>query len=150
MSVQSEISRLQAAKTGLASVLAQAGTTVPASATLDEYPALFSAALQGGATYLYKAAFALDAWSGSPATQTVTLTPMYGAPAFDGEKFGMASGMCVEGGFPDDTQRQLKAAGGVIDRAIKKFSGASLTCTCRGGQRPDCDVEVYFLAKKEM
>ena len=146
MSVQTELNRLQGAKTDLKAVLTQNGVTVPAGSTLDEYPALFSAALQNGSTYLYKAAFALDSWSGG--AQTVPITPMYGAPAYNSAAFSMASPVCVESGFPDETQRLVKAAGGVIDRANKTFSGSSITCTCRDGELPDCDVEVYFLAKK--
>lgn len=146
MSVQTELNRLKSAKTSLKTVLTQNGVTVPASSTLDEYPALFSTALQDGSTYLYKAAFALDGWSSG--TQTVPITPMYGAPAYSSTAFFMASPVCVESGFPDETQVQLKAAGGIIDRANKSFSGSSMTCTCRDGELPACDVEVYFLAKR--
>lgn len=147
MSVQTELNRLQGAKTELKAVLNQNGVTVPAGSTLDEYPALFATVLQNGSAYLYKAAFALDGWNSG--AQTVPITPMYGAPAYNSATFSMASPVCVEGGFPDETQAQLKKAGGVIDRANKSFSGSSITCTCRDGKLPTCDVEVYFLAKKK-
>ena len=47
MSIQSEISRLQTAKTNLATAIASKGVTVPDTATLDDYPALVSAIQTG-------------------------------------------------------------------------------------------------------
>lgn len=51
MSVQSEVSRLNAAKSDLASAITAKGVTVPAEAKLDDYAALVEQIQAGGGTY---------------------------------------------------------------------------------------------------
>lgn len=51
MSIASEITRLQQAKSDLAASIANKGVTVPASATLDEYAALVDQIQAGGTPY---------------------------------------------------------------------------------------------------
>lgn len=149
MSIQTEIDRLNTAKNELKTLLLENDVSVPASATLDEYPALFAAALQGGATYLYKTTFAVDGWSGNgPYTQTASATPLAGAPALT-DSCMMASGLFVEDTYPDDTQAALLEAATLVDKGTKAPGSAALTCTTRGTDKPGCDVEVFFLAKKE-
>lgn len=149
MSIQTEIDRLNTAKSELKTLLQANDVNVPAAATLDEYPALFAVALQGGATYLYKTTFAVDGWTGSgPYTQTATATPLAGAPTLTAD-FTMASGIFVEDTYPDETQKAITAAAALIDRSTKTPDTSALVCTTRGTEKPDCDVEVFFLAKKE-
>ena len=52
MSIASEITRLQTAKSDLATSIANKGVTVPANATLDDYAALVDSIQQGGAPVL--------------------------------------------------------------------------------------------------
>lgn len=52
MSIASEITRLQTAKSDLATSIANKGVTVPASATLDDYPALVDSIQTGGGSTL--------------------------------------------------------------------------------------------------
>lgn len=150
MSVQSEITRLQQAKTGLASVLEQNGITVPAATTLDAYPDLFAMMGENLTVGLYKAMFPVDGWtaSGSNYTQSVTVTPLAGSPTISSDCI-MASPVFVEDGYPDATQRLVRISAGIVDAGQKTIGVGSITCTTRGGRKPSSDVEVLFLAKKE-
>lgn len=55
MSIASEITRLQTAKSDLATSIASKGVTVPANATLDDYAALVDSIQQGGGALPYDA-----------------------------------------------------------------------------------------------
>lgn len=55
MSIASEITRLQTAKSDLATAIANKGVTVPANATLDDYAALVDSIQTGGSTLPYDA-----------------------------------------------------------------------------------------------
>lgn len=55
MSIASELNRLLQAKSDLATSIAAKGVTVPASATLDDYPALVDSIQQGGSSLPYDA-----------------------------------------------------------------------------------------------
>ncbi|WP_300366284.1 hypothetical protein [uncultured Subdoligranulum sp.] len=149
MSVQSQINRIKSAKDSLRSVLTDNGATVPFGTTIDKYPQLFADILQNGSTYLYKATFLVDRWSGSGTyTQTATVTPLAGAPAITSD-FVMASAIFVEDTYSDSTQETIEESGGVVNRSQKVIGNGAFTCTTRGGEKPTSDVEVFFLAKKE-
>lgn len=150
MSVQSEITRLQQAKTGLASVLEQNGIVVPTAITLDAYPDLFAMMGENLTVGLYKAMFPVDGWtaSGSNYTQSVTVTPLAGSPTISSDCI-MASPVFVEDGYPDATQRLVRISAGIVDAGQKTIGVGNITCTTRGGKKPSSDVEVLFLAKKE-
>lgn len=149
MSVQSQINRIKSAKEGLRSVLTANGANVSSSEPIDQYPQLFAEILQNGSTYLYKATFLVDRWSGSGTyTQTATVTPLAGAPAITGS-FVMASAIFVEDIYPDETQEVIAESGSIINRSQKVIGNGSLTCTTRSNEKPISDVEVFFLAKKE-
>ena len=149
MSVQTQLNRLQAAKTGLTAVLSQNGVAVPAGTTLDDYPALFSGMGNSLAVGLFRATFAVDRWtaSGGGYAQTATATPVAGAEAISKDSV-MASPVFVEDTYPDTTQRLVKIAGSIVDAGQKTFGAGTVTCTTRGGKKPSCDVEVFFLAKR--
>lgn len=147
MSVQTQIDRLTAAKSDFKTLLQQNGVAVADTATLDGYPALFAALLQSGAAYLYKAAFPVDGWSGSTTyTQTVTATPLDGAPALT-ESSQMLSPLLAEDDFTATTLATVCAALGVLNQCGKTFGAGSLTCTTKTNQKPGCDIEVFFLAR---
>lgn len=149
MSVQSQINRIKSAKDSLRTVLVANGATVSSGTTIDQYPQLFADILQNGSTYLYKATFLVDRWSGSGTyTQTVTVTPLAGAPAITGS-FVMASAIFVEDTYADSTQETIEESGGIVNRSQKVIGNGSLTCTTRSNEKPISDVEVFFLAKKE-
>ena len=149
MSVQSQINRIKSAKDSLRTVLVANGVTVSAGTTIDQYPQLFADILQNGSTYLYKATFLVDRWSGSSTyTQTATVTPQAGAPAIT-RGFVMASAVFVEDTYADSTQSTIEESGAVVNRSQKVFGNGSLTCTTRASEKPISDVEVFFLAKKE-
>lgn len=149
MSVQSQINRIKSAKESLRSVLTANGATVSSGETIDKYPQLFADILQNGSTYLYKATFLVDRWSGSSTyTQTATVTPLAGAPAIAGS-FVMASAIFVEDTYADSTQETIEESGGIVNRSQKVIGSGSLTCTTRSGEKPSSDVEVFFLAKRE-
>ena len=149
MSVQSQINRIKSAKDSLRSVLTANGATVPSGTTIDQYPQLFAEILQNGSTYLYKATFSVDRWSGSSTyTQTATVTPQAGAPAIT-SRFVMASSIFVEDTYADSTQEVIAESGSIINRSQKVIGNGSLTCTTRSNEKPISDVEVFFLAKKE-
>ncbi len=147
MSVQSEIDRLQTAKAELAAVLTRAGAAVEAGATLDAYPALFADVVQKGSTYLYKASFAVDGWSGSgPYTQTAAATPLLGAPGITAGST-MVSPPFIENDFPQDTLADLRRSGRAVQAGQKTLGAGTVTCT--SDTLPPSDVEVFFLAKGE-
>lgn len=152
MSVQSQINRIKSAKESLRSVLTANGATVASGTTIEQYPQLFADILQNGSTYLYKATFLVDSWAGNyPGdyyTQTVTVTPMAGAPTIT-SSFIMASAIFVEDTYSGSTQETIEESGGVVNRGQKVIGYGSLTCTTRAGEKPESDVEVFFLAKKE-
>lgn len=149
MSVQTELNRLQAAKTGLTAVLSQNGVSVPADTTLDEYPTLFSQMGTNLVVGLFKATFAVDRWTASSGnyTQTAAVTPVAGVENVTAGSV-MASPVFVADTYPDATQRQVRVSGGVVDAGKKSFGAGTMTCTTRGGRKPPSDVEVFFLAKK--
>lgn len=156
MSIQTEINRLQNAKANLKSVLQENGVTVPSSATLDEYPNLFSTEFQSGSTYLYKATFFVDAWvqSGEGYKQVASATALAGSPR--NPKYNiMASCLYIEDTYPDSTLESMEQSLSVLNRAQKvlqsswDYVGAflQLSCITRAGEKPESDIEVYFLAK---
>lgn len=149
MSIQSELNRLQTAKSNLAAVLAQNGIVVPDAITLDAYPELFAMMGENLTVGLYKALFPVDGWnaSGSNYTQSVAVTPLAGAPTISSDCI-MASPVFVEDGYPDATQRLVRISAGIVDAGQKTIGVGSITCTTREGRKPPSDVEVFFLAKK--
>lgn len=149
MSVQTELNRLQAAKTGLTAVLSQNGVAVPAGTTLDEYPTLFSQMGASLAVGLFKATFAVDRWTASSGnyTQTVTVTPVAGNETITKNSV-MASAVFVADTYPIATQRVVNISGRRVDAGKKTFGTGTMTCTTRDGQKPPSDVEVFFLAKR--
>lgn len=156
MSIQTEINRLKNAKANLQSVLQENGVSVPSSATLDEYPDLFSTVLQSGSTYLYKATFLMDAWvqSGEGYKQAATTTALAGSPR--NPKYNtMASCLYIEDTYPDSTLESMEQSLSVLNRAQKSLQSnwddtgpfLQLSCVTRAGEKPESDIEVYFLAK---
>lgn len=149
MSIQTELSRLQQAKNELRNILISAGISVPSYTTIDQYPALFEEALTMGAIYQYRATFYVSNWyvSGSNYRQTVSVTPLYGAPSIT-SYFKMVSPVSIDDSYPESTYNEMKEAAAVIDNATKSFGYGSITCVTKNGEKPSADVEVYFLAMK--
>lgn len=149
MSVQTELNRLQAAKTGLTAVLSQNGVSVPAGTTLDEYPALFSQMGTSLAVGLYRATFSVTAWQSASNgyTQTAAATPVAGSADLTSDCV-MASPLFVEDNYQDVTWRLIRIAGSVVEVGRKSLGNGTLTCVTRGWVKPPSDVEVFFLAKK--
>lgn len=149
MSIRTELSRLQQAKTELRNILVSAGISVPSYMTIDQYPALFEEALTMGAIYQYKATFYVNSWylSGSNYRQTVTVTPLYGAPSIS-SYFTMVSPVSIDDSYPESTYNEMKEASNVINDGTKTLGYNSITCVTKNGEKPSADVEVYFLAMK--
>ena len=120
MSIKTELSRLQQAKTELRNILVSAGISVPSYMTIDQYPALFEEALTMGAIYQYKATFYVSSWylSGSNYRQTVTVTPLYGAPSIS-SYFTMVSPVSIDDSYPESTYNEMKEASNVINDGKK-------------------------------
>lgn len=159
MSVQTQLNRLSTAKAELRTLLEQSGVTVPRGDTLDQYPELFAQALQGGAAYLYKAAFPVDGWLDDGVggyNQQVVLEPVAGAPraAPQGE---MASCLYVQDDFSADVLAELGNSLAILNRARKSLNANmasetviqsyQLQCNTRPGEKPATDIEVFLLVK---
>ena len=149
MSIQTELSRLQQAKSELRNLLISAGINVPTYTTIDQYPALFEEALTMNAVYSYKVTFYANSWTaiGSNYRQTASVTPLYGAPAIS-SSFAMASTVSIDDSYPEETYNEMREAASVIDNATKTLRYESMICVTKNGERPTADVEVYFLARK--
>lgn len=149
MSIKTELSRLQQAKSELRNLLISAGVTVPSNATIDQYPALFEEALTMNAVYSYKATFRVNLWtsSGSNYTQTAAVTPLYGASAIN-SSFVMVTPISIYDSYPEETYNDMKEAAVIINDTSKLFGSGNVTCVTKNGEKPTADVEVYFLARK--
>lgn len=98
--------------------------------------------------YSYKATFLLDGWEGAgPYTQTVSVTPTDGGPDIT-EESQMQGGITIWDGFTDDTYDQMEEAGSIVNSGAKTFGAGTITCVTKGKDKPTCDVEIYFQAKK--
>ena len=159
MSVQTQLNRLSTAQAELRTLLEQSGVTVQYSDKLDRYPELFAQALQGGAVYLYKAAFPVDGWRDDGVggyNQQAVLEPVAGAPqaAPLGE---MASCLYVQDSFSSDVLAELGNSLAVLNRARKSLNpnqagqtvvqSYQLQCNTRPGEKPATDIEVFLLVK---
>lgn len=176
MSIQTEITRLAAAKNDLKTTLTAKGVTVPADARLDGYSALL-AQLPGTDAYLdkttydpqglgrdifgdiaypYTALYLLDGWTeaseenkakGYNYTQTVTLVPDDdGAPAVTANSIFMTGCSYLPTG--------VVATDEVLDEALDAIN-AGYTVTGAGtvttlvADKPAADIPVRWAIKKE-
>lgn len=149
MSIQNEIQRIKSTKESLRNILISAGYDIPSSYTIDQYPDIFQEIMNNRFIYQYKATFLFDKWSasGSNYTQTVSVTPIDGAPRITSD-FSMMSTVSISDEFPEDTYEALRASALIIDVGTKTFGNGTITCVTKSGQKPTTDVEVYFLARK--
>lgn len=167
MSIQTEITRLAAAKDDLKTVLTAKGVTVPAGTRLDGYSALlaqipgtdayldketydprgFGRDIFADIAYLYKATFLVDSWTGNgPYTQTAAVTAVDGGPAITAESI-MTSGLYCDDTVQGEAQEALLEAAALVDKGSKTFGAGTITCVVQG-DKPEADAEVYFNAKK--
>lgn len=97
--------------------------------------------------HLYKATFLLDGWTGDgPYTQTVAVTPVDGGPAVTAAS-SMQSPVMIDDGFTGDTYDQMNEAGAIVNAGTKTLGDGTITCVTKGTDKPECDVEVFFLVK---
>lgn len=98
--------------------------------------------------HLYKATFLLDGWTGEgPYTQTVAVTPVENdAPAITAAS-SMQSPVMIDDGFTGNTYDQMNAAGAIVNAGTKTLGAGTITCVTKGTEKPECDVEVFFLSK---
>lgn len=165
MSIQTELTRLQDAKSNLKAAIENKGVAVPDAATLDGYAALVEEIETGdmhkavydpqGKTqdifaygvHLYKATFLLDGWSGSsPYTQTVAVKPVDGGPAITSAS-RMTSALFLDDTVQGTAQETLRNAAVLVDTGKKTFGSGTITCSIQGS-KPSADAEVYFTARK--
>lgn len=99
-------------------------------------------------SFLYKATFKVDNWSGNIGNyhQTVSAIAVDGGPAITSSSF-MTSGLFCDDTVQGDAQEALLEAASIVDKGKKSFGNATITCTLTG-DKPTADAEVYFNAKK--
>lgn len=98
--------------------------------------------------HLYKATFLLDGWTGDgPYTQTAAVTPVDDGPAVTAAS-SMQSPVMIDDGFVDDVYDQMNEAGAIVNAGTKTLGAGTITCVTKGTEKPECDVEVFFLSKK--
>ena len=100
-------------------------------------------------SFLYKATFLLDGWTGasSPYTQTVPVIPvMTGAPAVTDESY-MTSAVMIDDTVQGEAQETLREAAALVDSGTKTFGAGTITCVLQGS-KPEADAEVYFNCKQ--
>lgn len=98
-------------------------------------------------SFLYKATFLLDGWTGetAPYTQTVPVIPvMTGAPAVT-EKSIMTSAVMIDDTIQGEARTALLAAASLVDGGTKTFGAGAMTCVLQDG-KPEADAEVFFNA----
>lgn len=162
MSIQSEVTRLQNAKTELKTAIQNKGVTVPGGTTLDGYAALVQQIETGDMKqsvydpqgkaqdifaygfHLYKAVFLLDGWTGSgPYTQTVQALAVTGGPAVT------ARSRLVGGCLMEDSlagQAEVQTAAALVDAGTKTLGSGTISCEVFS--KPTADTEVYFYVMK--
>ena len=97
--------------------------------------------------HLYKATFLLDGWTGDgPYTQTVAVTPVDDGPTVTAES-SMQSPVMIDDGFTGNTYDQMNEAGAIVNAGTKTLGAGTITCVTKGTEKPECDVEVFFLVK---
>lgn len=165
MSIQTELNRLQNAKSSLKNAIQNKGVSVPSATTLDGYAALVQQIETGDmhqavydpqskaqdifayGPHLYKATFLLDRWSGSGTyTQTVSVQAVDGGPAITSASH-MTSGLFCDDTVTGEAKEFLLEAASLVDRGSKTFGSGTITCALEG-EKPTADAEVYFNAKK--
>lgn len=165
MSIQTELTRLQEAKSNLRAAIQNKGVTVPDTTTLDGYAPLVAQIETGDmkqavydpqgkaqdifayGVHLYKATFLVDKWSGSsPYTQTVTVQPVDGGPAITASS-RMTSALFLDDTVQGTAQENLRKAAALVDSGKKTFGSGTITCSIQGS-KPSADAEVYFTARK--
>lgn len=125
MSIASEITRLQAAKSDLATSIANKGVTVPANATLDDYPALVDSIQTGGGGFQYGSKIEYLESNGN---QWIN-TGLYGSINLDYEVTAMVTSTSSEfhnilGDRYSSSQRRYTVMGDVISNDV----GGYLNC----------------------
>lgn len=165
MSIQTELNRLQNAKSSLKTAIQNKGVTVPSATTLDGYAALVQQIETGDmhqavydpqgkaqdifayGPHLYKATFLLDRWSGNgPYTQTVSVQAVDGGPAITSASH-MTSGLYCDDTLTGEAKELLREAASLVNSGTKTFGNGTITCVLEG-DKPTADAEVYFGAKK--
>lgn len=165
MSIQTELNRLQSAKSSLKTAIQNKGVSVPSATTLDGYAALVQQIKTGDmhqavydpqgkaqdifayGPHLYKATFLLDRWTGSdPYTQTVSVLAVDGGPAITSASH-MTSGLFCDDTVRGTAQKMLLKAAALVDKGTKTFGSGTITCVLQG-VKPTADAEVYFNAEK--
>ena len=165
MSIQTELNRLQNAKSSLKTAIQNKGVTVPFATTLDGYAALVQQIATGDmhravydpqgkaqdifayGPHLYKATFLLDRWSGNgPYTQTVSVQAVDGGPAITSASH-MTSGLFCDDTLTGEAKKILCEAASLVDSGTKTFGSGTITCVLEN-EKPTADAEIYFNAKK--
>lgn len=165
MSIQTELTRLQNAKSDLRSAIQSKGVTVPSAATLDNYGALVEQIETGDmhkavydpqgknqdifayGPHLYKATLLLDGWSEeSPYTQTVAVQAVDGGPGITSGSL-MTSPVYFDDTVQGEAREALEEAVSLVNGGHKTFGAGTITCVIQG-EKPLADAEVYFNARK--
>ena len=99
-------------------------------------------------SFLYKATFLLDGWTGdsAPYTQTVAVTAVDGGPAITADSY-MTSAVMIDDTVQGEAQEALRDAAALVDRGTKTFGAGTITCVLQG-DKPEADAEVYFNCKQ--
>lgn len=95
-------------------------------------------------SWLYKATFLVNGWSGSaaPYTQTVTVEAVTGGPAITAAST-MTSAVMIDDTIQGDARAALLAAASLVDGGTKTFGEGTMTCVLQES-KPNADAEVYF------
>ena len=103
--------------------------------------------VETGGSRLYRARFALDAWTGDgPCTQTAAVTPVDGGPPVTADTV-LYSGFGVDDTLGAQAYRVQMGLASRLGRTQNKTFGAG-TLTLTVAKKPTADAELYFMAKK--
>lgn len=97
-------------------------------------------------SWLYKATFSVNGWSGSaaPYTQTVTVEAVTGGPAI-AKNSTMTSAVMIDDTIQGEARAALVAAASLVDGGTKTFGAGTMTCVLQE-DKPEADAEVFFNA----
>lgn len=157
MSIQSEIDRLNSAKTAISNAIEGRGVAVPEGTALDGMAELIT---KIPTFYTYKGTFTVDGWTlasststqaapeistGSTYSQTATIEAVDGGPAMSSDLFLTAP--YTERTNIVATNETLASALGLVNTAILTPGDGTITLSGLT-EKPSCDIPVYWFGRE--
>lgn len=150
MSIQSEIDRLNSAKTAISNAIKSRGVDVPDGTSISDMADLIT---KIPTFFTYKATFAVDSWvaaetsiSGTTVSyaQTATVTSVDGGPAISSNMFLTAPYTASTNS--ESTNRTLAQTLSIINTGIVTLSDGSIKIEV--ATKPSCDITVYWFGRE--